>query len=400
MSMSERGFGLSFLVSPVLGLMEAFSDLKRNSSLKILFWFCLCFGISFSVGTERTKGSTDGISMRADFEKYNDDTEAEFMTHFEKFLEFDGSEQSFYIVTVSYLVGRFTDNYHIFFLVLALVFAFFQLKCLKYFVRERNYTNSVVCILLVCLFLWNNIYNINSARFWTASWFALLCAFKTFIDNKRGYIALSIFTVFFHISFFVFPLVLLLAYLLKNSDKPLLVIFCVSWLFSVFAEDLQVGFFKELNLPFMIQKKVDAYMEGEYSWKNEKGSGFYWVQQLFRTVLRHFIDILILLIALNRKNVKRKRVRAMIGLMLILATVANFGMLMPEFGRRFFIVNYALVAYTFLVSFGDRKYQMLVYMLPFVWFMNLFYLAKDLIYVLDLGFLLPPFVSFVRFALA
>ena len=84
--------------------------------------------------------------------------------------------------------------------------------------------------------------------------------------------------------------------------------------------------------------------------------------------------------------------------MLVLAIVANLGMIIPTFGGRFFAVNYALVAYSFLVTFGDKKYRMLVYLLPFVWFMNLFYLSRDVISVLDLGFILSPIISFVRFA--
>lgn len=398
--MANNKAGVLFWLSPVLGIVETFRNLKDKQSRLVLFGFCLCFGICFSVGTERIEGSADGISMRQEFEETKDLTTQQYFTYLSDYFEFDTGAQDIYITTVSFLVGKVTDNYHYFFLVLALVFAFFQIKCLKYFVKEENYSNSLVCIILVCLFLWNNIYNINGARFWTAAWIGLLCVFKTFHDNKSIYILVSACTILVHASFVVFPLVLLIGYLFKGLDKPWILLFIISWIFSVFAEDFQIPLFGNIELPFLIGRKVEHYTDREYieSLSNvANGSGFYWVQILFRSISRHYIDILILLIALNRNMVSGKRTRSVVGMMLVLATLSNFGMVVPTFGGRFFAVNYALVAYSFLVTFGEKKYKTLVYLLPLAWFMNLFYLAKDVSAVLDLGFLLSPIISFVRF---
>ena len=163
--MAKNKAGILFLISPVLGLVEAFQNLKDKQARTVLFWFCLCFGICFTVGTERTEGSMDGISMRAVFEESKNFTSSQYISYLTDYFEFDMGDQDIYIVTVSYIVGKFTDNYHYFFLALAFVFAFFQLKCLRYFVSEENYTNSAICIILVCLFLWNNIYNINGFNY-------------------------------------------------------------------------------------------------------------------------------------------------------------------------------------------------------------------------------------------
>lgn len=398
--MTNNKAGVLFWLSPVLGIVEAFRNLKDKQSRLVLFGFCLCFGICFSVGTERIEGSADGISMRQEFEETKDLTTQQYFTYLSDYFEFDTGAQDIYITTVSFLVGKLTDNYHYFFLLLALVFAFFQIKCLKYFVKEENYTNSLICIILACLFLWNNIYNINGARFWTAAWIGLLCVFKTFHDNKPIHILVSACTILVHASFVVFPLVLLIGYLFKGLDKPWIMLFIISWVFSVFAKDFQIPLFGNIELPFLIGRKVEHYTDREYieSLSNvANGSGFYWVQILFRSISRHYIDILILLIALNRNMVSDKRNRSVVGMMLVLATLSNFGMVVPTFGGRFFAVNYALVAYSFLVTFGEKKYKTLIYLLPLAWFMNLFYLAKDVSAVLDLGFLLSPIFSFVRF---
>ncbi len=391
-----------FLISPILGLVEAFRDLKSKQSRQVLFGFCLCFGICFSVGIERFEGSSDGISMRQEFEEAKNLTTDQYISYLSDYFEFDRGAQDIYIVSVAFFVGKFTENYHFFFLFLAFVFAFFQLKCLRYFVKEKNYNNSIICVILVCLFLWNNIYNINGARFWTAAWIGLFCLFKVLYDKKPLYILVSASTLLVHASFAVFPAVLLLAYLLKGGDKSLLVMFIASWVFSIFAEDYKIPFLGNMALPFLIGKKVEYYTDSNYieSLSNASfGSGFYWVQILFRSIARHYIDLLILLVALNKKHIFDKRTGAIIGGMIVFATLSNFGMIVPTFGGRFFAMNYALVAYSFLVTFGDKKFKTLVYLLPLVWFMNLFYLAKDIIAVLDFGFLLSPIISFVRFAI-
>lgn len=359
--------------------------------------FCLCFGFCFSVGTQRVEGSADGISMRMEFERYKDISTVQFGSYLSEYFEFDTGVQDIYIMTISYLVGRVTDNYHFFFLALAFVFAFFQLKSLRYFVEEENFTNSLICIILTCLFLWNNIYNINGARFWTASWIGLFCVFKMFHDRKPLYLLLAACIPMVHASFAVFPIILAVAYFLQNFRNPLIILFCISWAFSVVAEDFQIQPFQNIDLPFAISRKVEFYTDQEHIQGLSQGSGFYWVSLFFKTLVRHYIDFLILLIALNEKKNNNEKAIPVIRFMLILAIIANFGMIIPTFGRRFFAVNYALVAYSFLVTFGDFKYQKLVYALPFVWLMNLFYLYKDVTTVLDLGFVLTPVFSFIRY---
>lgn len=386
-----------FLFSPVLGIIEAFKNLRSKQARNVVFLFCLCFGFCFSVGTQRVEGSADGISMRMEFERYKDISTVQFGSYLSEYFEFDTGVQDIYIMTISYLVGRVTDNYHFFFLALAFVFAFFQLKSLRYFVEEENFTNSLICIILTCLFLWNNIYNINGARFWTASWIGLFCVFKMFHDRKPLYLLLAACIPMVHASFAVFPIILAVAYFLQNFRNPLIILFCISWAFSVVAEDFQIQPFQNIDLPFAISRKVEFYTDQEHIQGLSQGSGFYWVSLFFKTLVRHYIDFLILLIALNEKKNNNEKAIPVIRFMLILAIIANFGMIIPTFGRRFFAVNYALVAYSFLVTFGDFKYQKLVYALPFVWLMDLFYLYKDVTTVLDLGFVLTPVFSFIRY---
>ena len=390
---------LLFWISPVLGFISAMKNLMLKRSRQTLFLFCLCFGLCFSVGLERVEGSADGISMRIDFERYKGLSTTQYENYLSEYFEFDTGAQDIYIVTMAYLVGRLSDNYHFFFFALALVFAFFQLKCLRYFVDEKNFTNSIVCIILVCLFLWNNIYNINGARFWTASWMGLFCLFKIFYDKKLWYILFSVCLPMVHASFSIFPVLLLIAYFLSKYERLWMILFCVSWGFSFFASEFSFFSLDGIELPFAIARKADFYTDKEniIALYQSEGSGFYWVSRMFSSISKNYVELLILLVIMNLKRINHGPSRTIVNVMIVIATFANFGMVVPTLGGRFFVLNYALVAYSLLVLFGDYKYQKLVYILPFVWFMNLFYLFKDVTAVLDFGFVLTPIFSVIRY---
>ena len=85
--MTNNKAGVLFWLSPVLGIAEAFRNLKDKQSRLVLFGFCLCFGICFSVGTERIEGSVDGISMRQEFEETKDLTTQQYFTYLSDYFE-------------------------------------------------------------------------------------------------------------------------------------------------------------------------------------------------------------------------------------------------------------------------------------------------------------------------
>lgn len=93
--MANNKAGVLFWLSPVLGIVEAFRNLKDKQSRLVLFVFCLCFGICFSVGTERIEGSADGISMRQEFVETKDLTTQQYFTYLSDYFEFDTGAKIF-----------------------------------------------------------------------------------------------------------------------------------------------------------------------------------------------------------------------------------------------------------------------------------------------------------------
>ena len=129
-----------FLISPFLGVISALNSLNTKSSHKIIFWFCVSFGIAFTVTNVRTEGSIDGISYRLEFEESQDITYDTYQSDFDEYLKFDDGHQDFYSASLAFGVSRFSSNYHVFFLFAALIFAFFQLRTLRFFTSNDNFS--------------------------------------------------------------------------------------------------------------------------------------------------------------------------------------------------------------------------------------------------------------------
>ena len=392
---------ISFLLSPVLGLISAFKDLNSRDARIIILLFCIVFGAAFKVDSiDRAEGSADRISMRAEFEYDKNMTAESYVDYIQEYFEFDMGAQDIYITTVGFLVSRFTDNYHYFFLVLAFVFAFFQLKCLPYFTRQKEYTGSIITLILVLLFLWNSVRNINGARYWTAAWIGLYCIFKIFYDKKPRYLLLCLCTTLVHASFIIFWGIVLFTYLTRYiyTNKLLTILFVSSWIFSFFATNVHIPFFDSIDLPLMISRKVEYYTDQEYISSLSQGSGFYWVDLIFKTLSTNYINLLFLLVLSNNEMVdKQDPLRNMLVVTTLIVSVANFGSIVPTFGGRLFTVSFSLIAFMWLVTIPEWKYKNLIYIMPFVWFMNLYYLMRSLSESFGLDFvILSPIYSIIK----
>lgn len=386
-----------FFLSPVLGLIYAVKDFRQKYSTLVLFLFCLCFGLCFTVDNVRREGSVDGISMRIAFEENSKMSVAQYADYIAEYFQFDKGAQDIYITSVSFFIGCFTDNYHVFFLILSTVFAFFQIKCLKYLIREQNYTNSLLCIIITCLFLWNNISNINGARFWTAAWIALYTVFKVFHDKDLRYFLLAACIFMIHASYAFFPVLMLFAYFVPYRRKIYLSLFLISWAFSFFATNFNFISLEGIDLPFIITKKVEAYTDKDFIDSYSTGSGFFWVSLLFEAISIFTLNLLIYFVLLKQKHLKDAKAASVVKFMIILAIFSNFASVVPTLGGRFFMVDLALIAYSFLVVCWNFKIRKIIYFVPFAWFMNLYSLMQLVLGVLDIGFLFSPFISFFRY---
>src|SRR5690554_616720 len=376
-----------FLISPFIAFLYSLRTIKTQSSYVVFFLFCVFFGLSFSVSLGKSEENrADGASYREKFELYKYVSDSEFYNRFNEYFTFEEGAKDYYFDTVAFYVSRVTDNYHIMFMVFAIVFAYFGLKSLRFLTSEPKFDASLSCLILVYLFMINQIFNINGVRFWTAAWIGVYCIFQIFRNDNKKYFLLALCTPFFHGAFWVYILVITFAYFSKWTRKVWVVLFFISFLVSNISVELVRGIID--SLPPFIARMAQSYTdEGYIEERAAAGSGFYWVAEFFRFAVRVYINYLVWLFIKNSNRITANpKTKALFAFLLIWMTFVNFTMPIPSLGARFMYLAYPIIAYIWLVNFKGVKYQKVLHAMPFVFlfsFYTQFLLYKN---VLDISF--------------
>ncbi len=374
-----------FLISPFFAFIYALQRMNTKSSFVIFFLFAVFFGLSFTVTNERTPGSPDGVTFRAEFEEYVITSEVEFIDGFQNFLSFKDGKKDYYFDTVAFGVSRITGNYHIMFMVFAMIFAFFQLKAFKIFISNPNFRNTFFCLLLAFLFTYIQIFNINGMRFWTAAWIGVYCIFQIFLYNNKRYFLLALCTPFFHGTFWIYILVIILAYFLKRFEKIWIVLFFTSFLVSSLTVDFIIS--NSSFVPQFLQNTISFYTSQERIMQvNAAGSGLWILDRIFKFITNLYINLTLFLFIKNRKHILVKSQKNLFQFLLVWLTFVNMAMPVPSLGNRYMLLSYPIIAYLWLSIFGEKKYRKWIYLLPFVFFMNIYHLMQLYSLVLDMTF--------------
>ncbi len=236
-------------------------------------------------------------------------------------------------------------------------------------------------------------------RFWTAAWVAVYSAFRIFRNHDRRYFLLALATPFFHRAYWIFIIITIISYILRNRNRVLIFLFFISFIVS----RNSVSFFQKLSnsLPPIWSQAVLNYANEEYiQLRNQPGSGFYWLGNVFRYLEEYYIYLLIFLLIINANKIsKDDRTSNIFCFLLVLMTFVNISMPIPSLGGRFLTLAYPIVAYIWLVHFKGRKYTQILYMMPFVFSFSILYLvAKEYPKVTDIWlYCANPFYLLYRY---
>lgn len=375
-----------FLISPFFSFLYSLRTMNTRSSYVVFFLFAVFFGMAFSVSNTRTEGSIDGISYRAYFEEYKYISANYYFEGLNEFLTLDEGKKDYYFDTVAFYVSRITDNYHVMFMVFAIIFAFFSLKTFKLFITDNKFDISFASFILAYLFMVNQIFNINGMRFWTAAWVGVYALFQIFGKKNKRYFLLLLVTPFFHGSFWIFIAVVVLAYLLMRFDKVWAILFFVSF----FVGSIAVEILQETSdlLPAFMQRMIASYTDADYiQMRSEGGTGFYWVSKLFSTLVRFYMNFMVYLFIRNSKIIKANpKTKSFYLFLLVYMTFVNFTMAVPSLGGRYMTLAYPLIAYIWLVNFKGVKYKKFLYAMPVIFWFSFYGWIRYYLIVLDFEF--------------
>lgn len=257
-------------------------------------------------------------------------------------------------------------------MVFAIVFAFFALKSLKFLVLEKSFQVTIGGVILIYLFMVNDIFNINGVRFWTAAWVGVYCIFQIFRNGNKKYFLLALCTPFFHGAFWVYLAVITFAYFSKWSQKIWIVLFFVSF----FISNISIDFVRGLIdiLPPFIAGMARSYTDTDYIQERAaSGSGFFWVAQTFGFMGMIYRNLLMFLFIRNINRVSSNpKSKKLFSFLLIWMTFVNFTMPIPSLGGRFMSMSYPIIAYIWLVNFYGVKYKKVLLAMPFIFIFSFY----------------------------
>ncbi len=324
-----------FFISPFIAALYSLRRIHTKSSYFIFFLTSVFFGMVFSVvsGKSISSHGYDGESYRLKFELYQYVSSLDFIEGFKSFLMFDEGKKDYYFDTVAFFISRFTDNYHVMFMVFAMVFAYFALKSFKFLTSEDKFDASLSSFILAYLFMSNQIFNINGMRFWTAAWIAVYCIFQIYRNGNKKYFLLALITPFFHGSYWVFIAVLVVAHFFRRFERPWAVLFFVSFFVSSLSVELIQ--FIQPYLPVFLSRSVDSYTNAEYIELRQSWSGFGFIPLIFSKVKLAYLSIMMFLFYRHSDEIKKNpKTKDLYLFLLVWMSVFNFLMFVPSLGGR------------------------------------------------------------------
>lgn len=361
---------LLFIVNPFLSAIHSLLNIKERGSLPLLYCWFLIFGIGFCAVGE----TMDSYRYVEKFTYEGMYTWNLYVNDIKEWFSFRGDIKDIYRLSVNYFVSRFSYNYHWTFLIYAAVLGFFYIKSLSVFLKNEAVDKKFIFFALLFMFCFSNpIFNINGARFWTASWIGVYAALKVFIEYKNKYLLLLLLMPLVHGSSVIWAFLVLIAFFTYRFQNVWIVLFVISSFVSA------VSFLDILSdytylLPPIFQDQVDAYTQSDEAISKISGQENISIYtRILRSLPSCFHLLLTYLLVINRKyiNIDNSR-KYFFSASLALMTMTNFLSAIPSVWRlQYLIVPFLVIMWAQNYSHLVR-YNRLFYFLPLIYFFSLF----------------------------
>ena len=399
----KRAKILLWLFMPLLSLVASIKSIGTKSSFVIIFLVSLQIGLCLTMGTERTEGTGDAVTYRADFEYASRNmSEAEFERDaYDYFVTNNTYDKDFYDNTLIYLVSRFTDNYHIFFLFAALLPAFFMLKYFKYYVLDENFKFTLLSIIPIIWFLLGQNNAAAGVRYYTASWVSLYAMYKIFLEKKYRYILLSIIASLIHVSLFSMFIVTVIGIFTRKYEYFWRIAFFVSIIYGSFS----LIFLSDIGtyLPDFLQQMVQVYTSEEEVNKEVTGSGFYMIGNVFSVIGPYILMGIITLFMFKKDSIKEnKNTKDLYLLLILVATYVNFFLAVPSMGTRVMMrTELPLICYIWMSNSKVLKqYRWMLWVYMFFMLFSIKHQFEQYLSYMQLDFYIAsPVLLFIKYAI-
>jgi hypothetical protein len=325
---------LLFLISPVLGLLHGIKT-KSNKYIRwSIFVFTVIYGSLFH-------SSFLGDGKRHWERVYDHYQYLDFSVFWSELMAIlslaplQTTNDDPYIHLLSYVVGGIFNAPGLFFLAVAVVYAYFYsgaiVKLLSYVNWSSNYNKFFFLFFLVILLLWIPPLKMQTVRTWTGMWVLIYAILFYHETKKKKYLLLALMPPFIHIGFLALALPIWVV-LFTGFRKSIVyfIIFISSIFVSNFVE--QIGFNQFASQTELGASKTKAYyVDDDREKRIDKGleetsqdKRFYTVFVSYQIHLKILTGMIIFIFLFLRKKGFSKIENTLFCYGLAMAAFANF----------------------------------------------------------------------------
>jgi len=216
---------LLFLVWPFALLMTSLKNFYAPGAKKGFILFCLYFGFVFVISKDL--GGADSARYAQMLRELHQNPPS-FSSLWASLYSYEANLLDIYQPLLTWLVSLFTDNAQVLFALFAMVFGWFYANNIWIILRRSQSKFSYTLMLLILVFsLIIPIWYINGVRMWTAAQIYIYGVLVYFIEHKKYGLWWASGSLLVHFSF-LFPLLLLLLFVVLPKRLPIFLVFFIA----------------------------------------------------------------------------------------------------------------------------------------------------------------------------
>ena len=395
---------------PFAGLITSLKHWRQPWAMNMFWVVCMYLGaiqIYHPEGTVLGDGADSGRYVLQLMDMYNN---VHSFSDVSKYF-YEGGTIDIFCSTLTFFVSRFTDNGHVFFFFVALIFGFFYSRNVWYILGKLpDRLPKWTWVLIMYFFLVCPIWLINGVRMWTATHIFAYGALPFLLDGDKKKLPWCFASILVHHSF-IFPIALLSIYLLISnriiSKQWIITALFVFYLLTLTIKSVNLESFNSLlhnYLPGFYEDRIDVYVNESYSEARQMAKQqFSWHVGFFSNILYWVTQLLIVFsyFTILRNHKRYRWIVPLFAFSLLIYGFSNILSSVPSGGRyiviaRMFMVPVFLLVVSYL-PLGKYYKSLLPYLMSLLAFSFIFEIRKGLDYygiTLILGnFLTVPFLE-------
>ncbi len=326
----KNAFNL-FLLSPVIGVVQAFKHHREFWAKNSIWLFIIFYG--FTMFRPEQMDSARYVAKLQELHSQS----VSWDSFINSFYTEEGDTVDLYQPLVTYLLSMVTDSGSVLFAVFGVVFGYFYSRNIWLMIDLIGVkkTDRFFWLMIASFICVVGFWNLNGVRMWTAAHIFFYGGYLFLMNNKIKGFLIAASTILVHFSFVVPVLVLAAYYFLKSSWRVLYFIYLASF----FISNLNVESVKsriESATPEFLLPRVNRYTSDEYiEVVNDLNEKAVWYIEYYGKALSWSIAILLSVIyfTAQRKKELSPSFMNLFGFTLLILSVGNILAMVPSGGR-------------------------------------------------------------------